>query len=114
MMNIEDIKPDELVTMDEVLHKIFNAGGCNPTCHCCYNRIAVGERFKLAHVNMNRIKETDGCRYRPFRSDEPHEVMLCGNIECTPQKMVKKAKESTERHRRAGGGCSIIKGKIVP
>ena len=49
-MKVEEIPSDELVIMTIFWHKAFNAAGCDPMCHCCNNKISVGEGFKLATV----------------------------------------------------------------
>ena len=49
-MTVEQIPSDELVEMTELFHRAFNAGGCDPMCHCCFKMIKIGDNFKLATV----------------------------------------------------------------
>lgn len=49
-MSVEEIPSNELVVMTDFLHRAFNAGGCDPTCHCCNKNIPAGDNFKLSTV----------------------------------------------------------------
>ena len=49
-MTVETIPADELIEMTEVFHRAFNASGCDPMCHCCENKIPVGDKFKLSTI----------------------------------------------------------------
>ena len=50
---IESIPSDQLIEMTAQLHRIFNAGGCNPMCHCCMTMLDVGVQFKLGTVSKS-------------------------------------------------------------
>ncbi len=120
-MDITDLKPNTLLVMTTEMHRVFKAAGCDPTCHCCENKIPVGETYKLGSVSVelavrgNRVSAFES--RKPFKTEVAHEVMLCGNIECTPEKMVAEAyRLKTERAaaaRSRAGGCSVVDGKIV-
>lgn len=48
---------DELVVMTTEMHRLFNAGGCDPMCHCCFKPLPMGEKFKLSTITkMKGIK----------------------------------------------------------
>lgn len=114
-MQLSDIKPDECLEMSEELHKIFNAGGCNPTCHCCYNKIRPGDLFKLASVSAEQAEKGNNIILSTFKTNMPHEVMLCDK--CSVDLMIQKARNrkfQQNNNFRRSGGCSIINGKIVP
>lgn len=124
-MGLSDINPNEYTEMTEELRRIFVAGGCNPTCHCCNNSISVGQNFKLANVSEALIKKAENLEGRKvFASDKPHDVMMCFRTECSPKKMVDDQIERLRKYKANDlsgwgnpvrrGGCSIIDGKIVP
>lgn len=55
-MKIEEIPSDQDILMTDLLHRAFNAGGCNPMCHCCEKMLPIGVDFKLATVfDANRL-----------------------------------------------------------
>ncbi len=124
-MDINDLETDELITMTKEMHRAFNAVGCDPACHCCGVKIPVGEQYKFGHVTLQLAMEADREfgpyeKFKPFKTDKGHEVMLCKDDLCTPEAMVLKAQEEKRRYyekfempvaRR--GGCSIINGKLV-
>lgn len=118
---VNDLKSNELMVMTRDMHRAFNAAGCDPACHCCNNKIPVGDYYKLASVSSalavygNAVSVFES--QQPFKTTEAHEVMLCASIKCTPDEMVKRRyKEKADRVRLTpyrSGGCSIINGKIV-
>ncbi len=135
-MGIEEIPSDELIEMTALFHRSFNAAGCDPACHCCYTKIPVGDKFKLATV---RIVKTDSegsqSSARMFAKDRldvisgetdshhrindvSREVMLCASctVDLFQEKQLSKAKkdvEDAENFVSSGGGCFRINGKIV-
>ena len=118
---VNNLKSDESMIMTVDMHRAFKAAGCDPTCHCCNNKIPVGDYYKLASVSSdlavygNAVSAFES--QQPFKTTEAHEVMLCASIECTPDEMVKKYYAAKEEHIKSisyrSGGCSIINGKIV-
>ena len=122
-MNINDLNKDTIITMTEEMHRVFNASGCDPTCHCCHEKIDIDEKYKLAHINANLIKSAPSF----FKTTEEHEVMLCNRFTCTPSKMIEEylslGSRKVNMHDRYNerrtfktkrSGCFIINGKIVP
>ncbi len=123
ILTIDLIPTDTLATMTVEMHHLFNVNGCNPTCHCCGNPIGVDTQYKLGSVSRKilvQASKLDG--YAIFKSKEPHDVMLCGNVKCTPEMMVLNHVAKLKSYKDAiytdyggrRGGCSIIDGKIVP
>lgn len=135
-MNVEEIPSDELVGMTELFHRAFNAAGCNPACHCCYNKIPVGDNFKLATVRIVNTDYSDSARTARFFAKErldvingdiafhhrvddvSREVMLCASctVDLFQEKQLSKAKKDVEEANNfvnSGGGCFRINGKIV-
>jgi len=47
-MTLADIPADESLVLTEQIARLFRASDCEPSCHCCYETIEVGEIFKLA------------------------------------------------------------------
>lgn len=117
------IPADVMVPMTDELHRLFRAGGCDPTCHGCGRELPVGAEFKLAAVTKAHLAYAKK-KYLAswiFRSSEPHEIMLCAK--CTPTSMIdEKARARTAplkpyragEHAAWASGCSRIDGKIVP
>ncbi len=106
-MNVEDIKPDEIVVLTEEMRRVFVAAGCEPECHACFKRLNLGVSFKLATVKRRRQSGHDRVRY---------DVMLCAT--CTPadlpaEAMSKKAYEKFLASHPLAGGCFRVNGKIV-
>lgn len=64
-MTLDDIPADEILVLTEQLARLFRAKDCEPTCHCCYEPIKVGETFKLAMVDA------------PVSALSGRDVMLC-------------------------------------
>ena len=137
-MNIEQIPSDEIVVMTDFLHRAFNAGGCNPMCHSCFQRIKVGENFHLATVDKYFAKDKGGSNtsekknysevVKAINGDEfdkenvtvkSSEVMLCDkcNVISFSESQLKRyengAKSYEEYKKFTGGGCFRINGKIV-
>lgn len=130
-MGVEEIPADELVAMTDAWHRIFNAAGCNPMCHCCHKMILPQMLFKLSTIEKLPTKY--------FRSDTGYsieanipvedvdkeittkEVMLCDT--CTPEMFLENQKEELKENlsraknmlkkRIQEGGCYRINGKII-
>jgi hypothetical protein len=105
---VESIPSDEPIEMTPLLHRLFDAGGCYPACHGCWNPIQVGQSFKLASVNL---AASVGAGTDKIYS-ETKEVMICTN--CTVEDTQKNqdhvrtiAKENFEKF-----GCYRVNGKI--
>jgi len=118
MLEIGDIKPDTYVTMTDNLHRIFNVGGCDPTCHCCGVKLPVETQFVLAHVTKTQAQSGNAAIYGTFKVNDDHEVMLCNK--CSVEQMILTAKQKVAMIRTQSmiyhvrhGGCSIIDGKII-
>lgn len=137
-MKVENIPPDEMVKMTKSLHRIFNAGGCNPACHCCYGLIEIGGMFKLSTIRevltqmkgsvntsdsafvkdrLSVIQHKKEAKDTDHISDTTKEVMLCEK--CTPDlfhtKQLSTAKKDVEfriKYEQSGGGCFRVNGKI--
>ena len=122
-MNINDLKIDTIINMTAEMHRIFIAGGCNPTCHCCNNKIKINEKYKLASVSSELINSAPEL----FRTLLEHEVMLCESVFCSPGKMVENYLYTKSRRidmhdryneretfKKTRAGCFIIDGIIVP
>lgn len=116
--SIDDIKANEIVTMTRTWHKLFNAAGCDPTCHDCEKKIPIGSKFKLATMPneleiLQDAPEAD-------KGKETREVMLCET--CDSQKFMARlrkedrayTREKRQRVANGGSGCFRINGKIVP
>ena len=126
-MKVEDIPADEIIVMTDLLHRIFNTCGCNPMCHCCNIMIKVGDKFKLATVEKTDFKYGSGNSRLvnlmiPTGEIHSKEVMLCET--CTAEEFQKKQhdlftnnrkeyEKQEEAHKKSGGGCFRINGKIV-
>ena len=126
---LDNIKPNTIYTMTDDLHRLFNASGCDPACHCCNCELPVGSQFKLGTVtelHLARAKQREarlGSTFKiskVFKSDKPHEVMLCSNSFCGPDKMINNLSyepyiRRSERPKIVPArryGCSIVDGKI--
>lgn len=126
-MKIEEIPPDEIVEMTPIFHRLFNAVGCNPMCHCCKKMLPIGVNFRLGTVEKMNYHYSSGNPRQSMRmiKDEitnSKEVMLCST--CTAEtykyyqeKMFEENKEEFLRreaeHKERGGGCFRVNGKIV-
>lgn len=126
-MKIEQIPSDEIVVMTSEMHRLFNAAGCNPMCHCCKEMIPIGNKFHLGTIERSCWERGEGNKYlssykKPTGKVESKEVMLCDR--CTPEtykyletKMFEENEAEFQRlkrkHIRNGGGCFRINGKIV-
>jgi hypothetical protein len=117
MFDLSNLKPDTLLVMTRTLDRVFKSAGCIPTCHCCNSEIKVGAQFKLGTVSDETIQKAKSTSLAVFKSDVPHDVMLCSSESCAPEEMITKAVRQKNLkeiiNRRAGGGCSIVNGKIV-
>jgi hypothetical protein len=56
-MKVEEIPSDKIVVMTAEMHRLFNAGGCDPMCHCCFKPLKVSEEFKLSTITELVIDE---------------------------------------------------------
>lgn len=129
-MTVEQIPSDKLVKMTSIFHRAFNAAGCDPECHCCGNKIPVGENFKLSTVVKKpmvwgtqleegiEIMQGKINSYKDYNGDEQvhsQEVMLC-HI-CTPlmyhEKVIEQFKGEITSRDKPRGGCFRINGVIV-
>jgi len=126
-MSVEEIPADKIIQMTESLHRLFNAGGCNPMCHACKDMLPVGYMFHLGTIDIAKWKKGEGNTYLttykiPTGITESREVMLCDK--CTPEtykyletKMFEENEAEFQRlkikHERNGGGCFRINGKII-
>lgn len=127
MSTIEQIPADEVIEMTALFHRLFNAGGCNPMCHCCMKMLPVGSIFKLSTVEQMLYEMAEGNIRRygyKIRTGEvkTKEVMLCED--CTPEafkdyqeNMFTQNQKEYERreqlNKEQGGGCFRINGIIV-
>src|SRR5688500_7771339 len=102
MSTIEEIPADQLIEMTPLLHRLFNAGGCDPACHGCWNKIPVGEKFKLSTLKLAQSTGTG------FELSESKEVMLCEN--CQPENVQENQNKKTEYKAL---GCFRVNGKIA-
>ena len=59
--SLDDIPADVLITMTDELERLFRAGGCNPTCHVCNKRLAIGRHFTLMSLNKRDEMVGDCC-----------------------------------------------------
>ena len=50
-MTLDDIPADTQMILTAELRRLFLAGGCNPTCHGCNRRLAIGDDFTLATMD---------------------------------------------------------------
>lgn len=114
-MSVEEIPSDQVIEMTDLLHRAFNAGGCDPICHCCVKELKVGLPFKLATVTTYSTESANsGINLMSPSLQVSREVMLCDT--CTVEMMAKrnrKRRREYEKYRAAGGGCYRVNGKIV-
>lgn len=122
---------DKTCYMTKRSYEMFVEHGCIPHCHCCNKAIKINEKYRLATVSEKLVLDAamsiDDRRYRPFKEHIEHQVMLCGDIFCTPEKMLKDAVENWAKLKRyqnyayssylspapRSGGCFIVNGEIV-
>lgn len=122
-MTIEEIPADQVVIMNEYWHRAFNAAGCDPACHCCWNKIQIGVPFKLGTVQTipgistnypNTLQEAIDTYDEVSTSKE---VMLCEK--CTPEMFSERVKKDLKRrikeheNRPSTQGCFRVGGKII-
>jgi hypothetical protein len=62
-MKVEEIPSNEIVIMNPDMHRLFNAGGCDPMCHCCFRSLKVNEKFKLSTITELIIQEESPLDY---------------------------------------------------
>lgn len=105
-----DIPADEIVTMTADLYQEFCHFGCVPACHLTGAWINIGDKFKLATVDV-AIKRGS----LNYTDTESREVMLSPGASVDELKKLEQGKRTAEIERRAkGGGCFRINGEIVP
>jgi hypothetical protein len=92
MSKLDKIKPDTTTTMTAIFRKAFLGEDCDPTCHGCYKKIAVGQKFQLAKLKQLNIYG------RPTRDPvEYKDEMLC--MKCDPKTLTaKRIKEGSEAY----------------
>lgn len=109
--------------MTEFWHRAFVSAGCDPACHCCWDKISIGSKFKLSTIKKMPIIP-NGHFWKEGLDNyddkvENKEVMLCHK--CTPGKFdkkqrsdLKKAVDSFESFpNKQNLGCFRVNGKIV-
>lgn len=105
-MSIKEIPSDQLVIMTAEMHRLFNAGGCDPACHGCWKKLPPGSHFKLSTIKM--------AHSIPGNSKREHikskEVMLCEK--CNPKDVSERA-ETVAKSESELLGCFRINGQIV-
>ena len=123
MKTIEEIPSDKLVIMTDHLHRLFNAGGCNPCCHLCISYIEIGSQFQLATIQkasppkvISKKSNPENDRYNLIETkaelQESKEVMLCVNCDA-------EAFNEAERNKTLPvitnkfAGCFRVNGKVV-
>lgn len=108
-MKVEDVPANELVIMTPELYQEFCIGGCIPMCHLTLKPIKMGEKFKLASVDVAIRKGSLN-----YNHTETREVMLSENASVIEFIKIQEDKIYKERKRREqGGGCFRVNGKIV-
>lgn len=105
-MTIDKIPSNELIVMTAEMHRLFNAGGCDPACHGCWNKLPVGSIFKLATVKVAHAKPGNASR----KYIKSQEVMLCET--CNPEDVSTRAKKIAKSESELLG-CFRVNGKIV-
>lgn len=105
-----DIPADEIVVMTADLYQEFCHFGCVPACHLTNVWINIGDKFKLATVDVAIMKGAMN-----YNQTESREVMLSENADIEKFKEIQSKRITDEKKRRAnGGGCFRVNGKIVP
>lgn len=105
-----DIPADEIVIMTQELYQEFCHFGCVPCCHLTSAWINIGDKFKLATVDIAIKKGSQN-----YNESESREVMLSEHASVEELKILEAKKLTTEQERRAkGGGCYRVNGRIVP
>lgn len=117
-MKVEEIPADINILMTAHLHRVFNAGGCNPMCHACKKLLPVDVEFKLATITPSvaalSYKYSPGEPKRILKTLESREVMLCAT--CTAEDYNKVSLEDAKKGVEDAGtvhqGCFRVNGKI--
>ena len=70
-----------LVDMTDEMHRAFVAGGCDPECHTCRCKIAVGDTFGLvvaARYGDSKVEvmTCTVCAYRPLKQVDVHRARM--------------------------------------
>lgn len=96
-MTLDDIEPDKTLVLTNDLARLFRIADCEPACHCCYEPIEIGSKFKLA---------THG----------DHDTMLCdkhtvADLIEREEKDRKQSEAYFEQRRRTGGYSRPTKAK---
>lgn len=108
-MKVEEIKSNEVLIMTAELYQEFCIGGCTPMCHLTFKNIKIGDKFKLASLDV--AKKKGSLNYTRL---ETLDVMLSEFADVEEFKKIQSDKIYTEQKRRlAGGGCFRVDGKIV-
>jgi hypothetical protein len=105
-MKIAQIPSNEPVVMTAEMHRLFNAGGCDPACHGCWKKLPTGTKFKLSTVKIAHSSPGNNKRDK-IKSKE---VMLCET--CTPENVSERAMKLAQTEGELLG-CFRINGKIV-
>lgn len=118
---IKDIPADKLTAMTHVFHKAFNIAGCDPACHCCWNKIKPGNKFKLStvkEINVNNTGLLENANKDASGFTKSVEVMLCHK--CTPEMFykkelakIKKGAEWAKNQPAHKLGCFRINGEVI-
>lgn len=109
-MKVSEIPSNEIVVMTPELYQEFCLGGCIPMCHLTLKPIKMGEKFKLATVDVAIKKGSLN-----YNETETREVMLAENSSVLMFIKIQEEKIYQEKKRRKeGGGCFRINGQIVP
>ena len=118
-MSVEEIPSDINILMTAHLHRVFNAGGCDPMCHACKKLLPVDTEFKLATITPSvaapSYKYGPGEPKRVLETLKSREVMLCGtcNAEDFNRASLEGAKKGVEEAGNHHYGCFRVDGKIV-
>lgn len=108
-MSVEQIPADEIVIMSPELYQEFCIGGCVPMCHLTFKNIKIGDKFKLASLEVAQCKGSLN-----YNHLETMDVMLSENASVDDFKKIQEDKIYKEKKRRAeGGGCFRRNGVIV-
>jgi hypothetical protein len=108
-MKVKEIKSNEIIIMTAELYQEFCIGGCVPMCYLTFENIKIGDKFKLASLDVAQCKGS--LRYNHL---ETMDVMLSENANVEDFKKIQEDKIYKEKKRRAeGGGCFRVNSKIV-
>lgn len=108
-MKVSEIKSDEIVVMTPELYQEFCIGGCVPMCHLTFNNILIGDKFKLASLEV-AVKSGNN----NYNKKETRDVMLSEHADVAEfVKIQDNLVYQEEKRRKEGGGCFRVNGKIV-